>query len=162
MKILFLHIFLLAGFSASFGQGNCIIKKAHAWYTVSMPGTQMSDENGNPVPPKPNITRIIYVEYSGSKTPEIKSVLYNNTALNYTVLRVKERTVFVGDKEFNLKNKITAKKGHSFLQIELQPFEGKTMPDVNCKNIVIKSKAGSRVCKFYLNSEKEFATAPRY
>ncbi len=162
MKIFFLHIFLLAGFSASFGQSNCTIKKAYAWYTVSMPGTQMADENGNPIPPKPNINRIIYVEYSGTKAPEIKSVLYNNTALNYTVLRIKERTVFVGDKEFNLKNKITAKKGHSFLQIELQAFEGKTMPDAGCKNIVIKSKTGGRLCKFFLGAEKEFATAPMY
>ncbi len=162
MKILLLHILLLTGFSVSFAQGNCNIKKAYAWYNVSMPGVQMADEHGNPVAPKANLTRFIYVEYSGSKMPDIKSVLYNGVSLDFSVVRVKEKTVTVGDKELNPGNTITAKKGNSFLQINLQPFEGKTMPEADCKNIIIKSKLGGKLCKFYVTSEKAFATLPRY
>jgi len=162
MKVLFLHIFLLMSFSASFAQSHCTVKKAYAYYNVSMPGVQMADENGNPIPPKPNITRFIYVEYSGSKMPDIKSVLYNNIALDYTVVGVKAKTVSIGDKKLNPGKAITAKKGNSFLQINLQPFEGKTMPDTDCKNIIINSKAAGKLCKFYVTRETAFATPPRY
>lgn len=153
---------MLAGFSVSCAQSNCTVKKAYAWYNVSMPGAQMTDENGNPIPPKPIITRFIYVEYSGSKLPEIKSVIYSNTALDYTVVSVKEKTISIGDKKLNPNKTITAKKGNSFLKLDLQPFEGKTMPDADCKSIIIKSKIAGKLCKFYVTTEKEFATLPRY
>jgi hypothetical protein len=162
MKILLLHIFLLTGFSVSFAQVNCNIKKAYAFYNVSMPGAQMVDENGNPVRPKANITRLIYVEYSGTKMPDIKAVLYNGVSLNFSVVGVKEKTVSIGDKELNQGKTITVKKGNFFLQINLQPFEGKAMPDADCKNITIKSKLAGKLCKFYVTGEKEFATLPRY
>jgi hypothetical protein len=162
MKIFLLHIFLLTGFTVSFAQVSCNIKKAYAFYNVSMPGAQMTDENGNPIPPKPNITRFIYVEYSGTKKPDIKSVLYNGVLLDFSVVSVKEKTVSIGDKKLNPGKTITAKKGNSFLQINLQPFEGNTMPDADCKNIVIKSKIAGKPCKFYVIGEKEFATLPRY
>lgn len=162
MKIFLLSLFLVSGVSASIAQGNCTVKKAYAYYNASMPGTQMMDENGNKIDPKPIITRFIYVEYSGTKAPEIRSVTYNNTALDYKVVIIKEKTVFAGDKEFNPKNSITAKKGNSFLKIDLQPFEGKTMPDINCKSIVIKSTVAGKTCTLKLQKEKEFLTPPRY
>jgi hypothetical protein len=162
MKTVFLYILLLTGFSVSFAQIPSNIKKAYAWYNASMPGAQMADENGNPIPPKANITRFIYVEYSGTKIPEIKSVIYNGVSLDFSVLNVKEKTIPIGDKKLNPGKTITAKKGNSFLQINLQPFEGKTMPEANCKNIIIKSKVAGKLCKFYVTGEKEFATLPRY
>jgi len=162
MKILFLHIFLLTGIPVSFAQGNCNINKAYAWYNVSMPGVQMVDENGKPIPPQANITRFIYIEYNGSKMPEVKSVLYNCVSFDFSVVGVKEKTVSIGDKKLNPGKTITAKKGNTFLQINLQPFEGKTMPEAACKNIIIKSKLAGKLCKFYVAGEKEFATLPRY
>jgi hypothetical protein len=162
MKILFLHILLLTGFSVSFAQVSCNIKKAYAFYSVSMPGAQMADENGNPITPKANITRFVYVEYSGTKMPDIKSVLYNGISLDFSVLRVKEKSVHIGDKKLNPGNTITAKRGNSFVQVTLQPFEGNAMPDADCKNIIIKSKLAGKLCKFYLTGEKAFATLPRY
>jgi hypothetical protein len=162
MKIFFLPFFLLTGFSSAFAQTGCAIKKAYAWYNVSMPGNIMTDENGNHIQPSPNITRFIYVEYSGTKLPEIKAVLYNGVSLGFSIVRVKEKTLSVGDKELNPDNIITAKKGNSFLQINLQPFEGKTMPETDCKNIIIKNKFAGKLCKFYVTSEKVFATHPRY
>jgi hypothetical protein len=162
MKTVFLHILLLTGFSVSFAQVPCNIKKAYAFYNAAMPGAQMVDENGNPIPPKANITRFIYVEYSGTKMPDIKSVLYYGVSLDFSVVSVKEKTVSIGDKELNPGKTITAKKGNVFLKIDLQPFEGKTMPDTDCKNIIIKSKLAGKLCKFYVTSEKAFETLPRY
>lgn len=162
MKIFFLHILLLFSFSASVAQSNCTAKKAYAYYNAAMPGMQRADERGNPIDPKPIITRFIYLEYSGSKAPEIKSVLYNYVALDYRVILIKEKTVFAGDKEFNPKNSITAKKGNSFLRIDLQPFDGKEMPAAGIKNIIIKSKVAGKQCILNVPGEKEFITPPRY
>jgi len=162
MKIFFLPVFLLAVFSSAFAQTGCAIKKAHAWYTVSMPGTMMTDENGNPIQPTPHITRFIYVEYSGTKLPEIKSVLYNKTSLDFTVEKVKEKTVFIGDKNLNPGKMLTVRKGNTFLKINLHPFEGKAMPDADCKNIIINSKIYGKPCKYFLAVEKQFETLPGY
>lgn len=161
MKILFLSVFLLAAISTSFAQSNCMVKKAYAYYNSSMPGTQRMDEQGNKIDPKPIITRFIYVEYSGAKAPEIAAVTYNNAALDFRIILLKVKTVFAGDKQFNPKNSITAKKGNSFLRIDLQPLEGKEMPDTGCKNIVIKSKVAGKTCTLKLQNEKEFITPPR-
>ncbi|MBK8520110.1 MAG: hypothetical protein IPL54_04255 [Chitinophagaceae bacterium] len=127
-----------------------------------MPGAQMADENGNPIPPRASITRFIYVEYSGTKMPDIKAVLYNGVSLDFSIVRVKEKTIAVGDQDLNPGNTITAKKGNTLLQINLQPFEGKTMPEAGSKNIIIKSKFAGKLCKFYVTNEKAFATLPRY
>ena len=162
MKSLTLFCLLLTGTFYCFAQSNCGINKAYAYYNVSMPGMQMADENGNPIPPKPNITRFIYVEYSGSKMPDIKAVLYNAAVLSFSVVPVTEKTVSIGDKKINPNYSITAKKGNKLLKIDLQPEEGKKMPDTDCKNIIIKSKQGSKLCKFYVTGEKQFSSLPAY
>ena len=162
MKPFILSFIFLAATFNGFAQTNCSIKNAYAYYNVSMPGMQMADEKGNPIPPKPNITRFIYVEYNGTKMPDIKAVLYNSAALSFSVVAVTEKTVFAGDKKLNPNNSITAKKGNKLLKIDLQPEEGKTMPETDCKNIIIKSKQGSKLCKFYITVEKGFASFPSY
>jgi hypothetical protein len=154
-------LMLTAGFQ-SFAQSCLNIKKVYAYYNASMPGIQMVDDNGNPITPKPNITRFIYLEYSGTKMPDIKAVLYNAEPLVFSVVNVKDKMISVGDKNLNSDNSITAKKGNSFLKIDLQPADGKTMPDGGCKSIVIKNKVGNKICRFYVASEKEFATQPMY
>ena len=162
MKPLIISCLFLTATFYCFAQSNCNIKKAYAYYNVSMPGTQMVDENGNPITPKPNITRFIYVEYSGAKMPDIKAVLYNTAKLSFSVVPVTSKTVSIGDKKLNPNNNITAKKGNRFLKIDLQPEDGKTMPDTDCKSIIIKSKQGSKLCKFYVTGEKEFSSLPAY
>ena len=162
MKPFILSFLLFAATVNSFAQTDYSIKKAYAYYNVSMPGMQMVDENGNPITPKPNITRFIYVEYSGSKMPDIKAVLYNAAVLSFSVVSVIEKTVSVGDKKINPNYSITAKKGNKLLKIDLQPEEGKAMPDTDCKSIIIKSKQGSKLCKFYVTGEKQFSSLPAY
>ena len=94
--------------------------------------------------------------------PDIKAVLYNAAKLSFSVVPVTSKMVSIGDQKLNPNNNITAKKGNSFLKIDLQPEEGKTMPDTDCKNIIIKSKQGSKLCKFYITGEKQFSSLPAY
>lgn len=143
-------------------QNSCNIKKALAWFSSAMPGAQRVDENGNPVNPRPIITRFVYVEYSGAKAPDIKSVTYNGAELQFTVVKLADKTVWAGDKQLNPKNSITAKKGNTLLKIDLQPAEGKEMPDGGCKTIIIRSKVSGKLCRFYVPAEKQFETLPMY
>ena len=162
MKRFLLSIILIAVISSAFAQSYCTVKKAYAFYNVSMPGVQMVDENGNPIPVLPLVNRFIYVEFSGSKMPDIKTVLYNNNALPFTLTAVKQKTVSIGDKNLNPDNTIIAKKGNTFLKINLHADVEKPMPDPDSKNIVIKYKSAGKLCKFYVTREKEFNTPPRY
>jgi hypothetical protein len=162
MKALIISLLFLTATPYCFAQSCGTLKKGYAYYNVSLPGMQMVDENGNAVNPKANITRFIYIEYSGTKMPDIKTVLYNNAELQFSVTPVTAKTVLVGDKKLNPNNRITTKKGNSFLKIDLQPADGKAMPDTGCKSITIKSKASGKLCSFIVSSEKEFATPPMY
>lgn len=162
MKPLILSCLFLPATFYCFAQNACHIKKASAWYNVSMPGAQMVDENGNPIPPKPNITRFIYIEYSGTKLPQITSVAYKSVELTFSAVTVKEKTVYIGDKKLNPNKTITAKKGNSLLKIDLQPAAGQTWPDTGCKSIVIKSKLAGKPCKFYVPAETAFEGFPMY
>lgn len=154
-------LFLVASFYC-FAQSDCSIKKAYAYYNASMPGTQMVDENGNPITPKPNITRFIYVEYSGTKMPVIKAVLYNGEEISFSVTTIKEKIVWAGDKELNPDKRITAKKGNTLLKINLNMDGEKPIPETGCKSIVIKTKKKNGTCVFKLVKESEFLTLPRY
>ena len=162
MKALIISILFLTASPYCFAQSAGTIKRAYAYYNVSMPGIQMVDENGNPVTPKPNVTRFIYVEYKGTKMPDIKYVLYNGSPLSFSLVNVKEKTVSIGDRALNPNNSITARKGYSFLKIDIHPEEGKAVPKTACKNIVVKSKLGGKIYRFYVTTEKEFSTPPGY
>lgn len=144
-------------------QTGCNIKKASAFYTVSVPGIQMVDENGNAIPPKADIVRFIYIECFGKTKPEIKTVLYNNKNLPATVTAVKEKTVIPGGDLGNNKDfKITANKSNSLWKIELQPQADNSMPGQNCKSIIIKMKVKDKTCSFKLSKETELMTLQRY
>ena len=162
MKVLIISILFLTASPYCFAQSSGTIKRAYAYYNVSMPGIQMVDENGNPVTPKPNVTRFIYVEYKGIKMPDIKNVLYNRSPLSFSLVNVKEKTVFIGDRTFNPNNSITARKGYSLLKIDIHPEDGKAVPETACKNIVVKSKLGGKIYRFYVSSEKQYLTPPMY
>ena len=160
MKIFFLSILFLGSFSATVAQSSCSVKKAHAWYNVSMPGNIMTDENGNPVQPAPNITRFIYVEYSGTKPPEIKSIRYDSTLLGFTIENIKEKTVSIGDKKLNPGKTIRVKKGNSLVKINLHLIEETTMPAPDCRHITINYTTAKKHCQLNITGEKRFATPP--
>ena len=163
MKTIVISIFLLVAAFTSIAQTSCYVKKAYAFYTVTIPGVQMADENGNPVPPKATIDRFIYIEWGGAKKPKIETVLYNNKALVATLTAVKGSSVIPGsDLNKNNNFKITAKKCNSLWKIELQPLEGNSMPVEDCKNIIIKTMGTAKTCAFKLLKETQLMTMPRY
>lgn len=148
---------------ASCAQSKCPIKKAYAFYTISYPGVQMADENGNPVPVKPNIDRFIYIEWSGAKKPEIETVLYDNNALSATLTAIEGTEVIPGDDIGNNQDhKITAKKCNILWKLQLQLLTGNEMPAKNCSIIMIKIKGTDHSCEFKLVKETELQTFMRY
>ena len=163
MKKIFLFALLSATISVSPGQINCNIKRAYAFYSSSLPGAQMVDENGNPVPPKPIINRFIYVESSGTTMPDIKTVLYGNMQLVFSLVKIKDKTVSVGNGYDKNKDVIiAAKKGNTLWKIDLQPMAEKAIPETNCKSIIIKSRIANKFCRFYLQKETEILSLPSY
>ena len=163
MKNIIIAISLLASVLTCSAQINCNVKKAYAYYTASVPGVQMADENGNPIPPKADIGRFIYIEWSGAKKPKIETVLYNNKALVASLTPVEGKTVVPGSElSKNNVSKITIRKNNSLWKIELQPKEGNSMPDQDCKNIIIKIKGTNSTCSFKLIKETLLMTMPRY
>ena len=163
MKNILLGILFSACFLSVCAQSTGHLKKAYAYYTVSFPGMQMVDENGNPITPKPSIGRIIYFEWSGVKKPAIEAVLYNKQVLIATLIPVEGKTVVPGsDFSKNNVSKITVNKQNSLWKIELQPKEGYIMPDQDCKNIIIKIKESKNTFSYKLIRETLLQTMPRY
>ncbi len=156
--LLFLLLSGLGSFASA--QATCNIKKAWAFYTISLPGVQMTDENGNPIPPTPTIERIIYIEWCDSKKPEIKEILYNNRPFSAIVTKV-GKSVIVG-KELSPENKtrITATKCKKLWKIILVPKEDNQLPEPGSKHIIIKTKSPG-ACVFKLTKESLLKTLPR-
>ncbi len=163
MKKIYLLSVLFISLLTSFAPGDGHIKKAYAYYTVTLPGIQMSDENGNPIPPVANIARFIYIEWSGAKIPVIESVLYNNIQLPATLFAADSNTVIAGNRfEDNGEIKITCNKQNSLWKIELHPPAVNKSVKEGCKNIVIKTKGTNKIYKFKLQKETQLTTLPRY
>lgn len=159
--------FLVAMFSPAIltacAQTKCNIKKAYAFYTVSMPGVQMVDENGNPVPPVAQIERFIYVESKGPKAPEIETVYYDTGRFTMAVTKVEGSSISVGEKFGNIPPiTIRAAKSFSLWKIELYPAEDKIQVATGCKNILLKTKSAGKGCTYKIAGESQLASFPRY
>jgi hypothetical protein len=163
MRSLFTILFMAAFAFNLDAQTKCAIKKAYAFYTVSTPGTQMADENGNPIPPKADISRFIYIECCGKERPELEPVLYDNVALIATLSPIAGNSVIPGDNpENNAPFKITAKKANRLWRIDLHPVAGQEMRLPECKNIIIKNRLKNKTCSLKLVNETQLASIPRY
>lgn len=161
MKKVFLFLLLCITGTFVFAQSKCNIYKAWAYYTVSFPGMQMADENGNPIAPKPIIERFMYIEWCGSKKPEIKEVLYNNRAFTAVLEKVDGRSVIPGkDLDPRNKTRITATKCKKLWKLILIPKDEDNSPAPGSKQIVIKTKPPG-ACVFKLTKETLLKTLPR-
>jgi len=155
---------LVACIIAAEAQVKCNLNKAYAWFTVSIPGTQMVDDNGNRIPPVPQVSRFIYLDWKGMNKPAIETVYYNNIAFTATVEKADNNTVTVG-KAFDNEKEIVikAKKGYTFWKLELQPVIDKPQDPAGCKNIVIKLKLAGKVCSYKIPAgETQLYSLPRY
>lgn len=165
MQKILLSILLNLSMACSIAQKSCSIKKAYAFYTVSVPGMIRKDDNGNDVRPTPSVERIIYLECSGTKAPVFEAILYNNIILKATVTKTETATatITVGRKPNAEKDYIlTAGKGNTIWKVLLQPTDERTRVAEGCKNIIIKSRTGSKVCRYNINKETELVGIPNY
>ena len=163
MKKIIIFLLLLPPVLTSFAQVNCNVKQAHAFYTVSMPGMAMVDENGNTIPPVPTITRYIYFEWSGVKEPSIETVLYDKTAQSVEYSSFDSTSVIpVIDYGNNSDHKITAKKCNRIWVIQIYPKPGSLKVEQDCRDIVVKFKGAGNSCDIRIAKETHLMTLPRY
>ena len=161
-KIFLAAIFLCIGLS-SIAQTNCSIKKAFAFYTVTVAGTAMADENGNTINPEPTINRFIYIVCSGTKRPKIENVTYDKKPYSTVISAVSGSSVIPGsDIENNKEQKISTNKNNRIWKIEIQSFADNKTISSDCKNIIIKLKGADKTCTFKLLKETQLMTLPRY
>jgi len=158
-------IILLAGFSFSTASAQtvCPVKRAYAFYTVNMPGTIRVDEQGNQVRPDPMIERVIYLEAAPTLKFLPDSVFYGDRFINGKSERVKGSQVNTGKQKSDGKNFIfQARKGFVLWKIQLETMGEKSGAALNCRRIVIRTRLGTKTCKFYVYRETELEGIPRY
>ncbi|HMU73167.1 MAG TPA: hypothetical protein PLA61_10420 [Ferruginibacter sp.] len=145
-------------------QSSCGIVRAWAYFTVSMPGAQMVDDNGNPVPPVPNVNRFIYVECAGGKKPVIGQVVYNEEMFAATVVATTGGTISPGKRNSDEKDiRLKARKGNRIWKIELRPNADKPQNPEACKNIRLQGIIAGKNCVFRIPaSELQLYTPPAY
>ncbi len=139
------------------------IQKAQAFFTVSIPGVQLADEQGNRINPAPVMERFIYLECNYNGKPAIDTVLYNGIFFTCTVAETGENTATIGVKKVNGKPVILkAKKGNHVWRIDLLQADGKTLPHELLKKIVLKGKLDKTIFSYVIVTETELVAPQRY
>jgi hypothetical protein len=139
------------------------VEKACAFFTVSLPGMAIKDDNGNIIPPPQIIERFIYVECRFTGKPKIDSVFYNNNffipVLDTTPLKVVQAGIkkIIG-KPVNL----VAKKGNYLWRVDLQQTGEKLLTPGMIKKITIKGRLNKTKFVYSLNTETELTAPDRY
>jgi len=139
------------------------VEKAQAFFTVSIPGTQRVDDNGNRINPEPITARFIYLECKYSGKPKIDSVWYNGLLFTASVADSEEKTATIGIKKDNGKPvMLKAKKGNHVWRIDLVQPDGKTLQHKSVKKILIKGKLDKTKFSYTIVSETELSTPDMY
>lgn len=161
MKKIIALLLLVAAISSCSAQYR--VQKAQAFFTISMPGMAMQDEQGNTIDPQPIIERFIYIECRFNGKPKVDSVFYNSILFMPSVAAKEETTTRVGikaatGKPVNLK----PKKGNHTWKIDLQQTGSNTLKHEAVKKILIKGKLGKIKFSYILTTETQLTTADRY
>ena len=161
-RILFSALFFALVFGC-FAQSNCLVRNAYAFYTISVAGMAMADENGNTIPPVPIIKRFIYLEWTSAKPPTIEKVLYDKNTYIATVTAVQDNTVVPGlSEDNNIGHNITIKKFNSLWKIELQPEADDKKEKEGAASIIIKLRMADKICSYSITKETLLKTPPSY
>lgn len=163
MKKIGALIILTGSLLNSFAQTGCYIKKAYAYFAVTVPGMLIADENGNPVPPVREITRFIYFEWDSKNAPVLRSIMYNDVEIPASLVATDSSSVIVGNSfETGERVMISAKKCNQLWKIELRQPAGNAGLNLECKNILLKIAGSGKVCEFGLKNESQLMSLPRY
>ena len=138
------------------------IQKAQAFFTASMPGMAMQDENGNTINPEPIIERFIYIECRFNGKPKIDSVFYNGILFTATVADKAETSINIGiKKESGVTIKLVPKKGNKIWKIDLQQTSGVTLQHALLKKIILKGRLDEIKFAIAIYSETQLSTPDR-
>jgi len=162
MKKIFSLVILTVLYTCSYAQASRV-QKAQAFFTVSSPGTQFVDDNGNKVPIEPIVDRFIYIECKCNGKPKIDSVWYNGVLFTASVADQEEKAANIGIKKDNGKPVLVkAKKGNHIWRIGLVQAGGKTLRHESVKKILIKGKLDKARFSYTIVSETELSTPDSY
>lgn len=164
-RIILLSVFCLALLNSE-AQSKCSIYKANAYFTVSMPGTVMVDEQGNQVRPAPTVQRFIYLECIGTKRPVIQAITYNNIPFTPAMPESFPGSSILAGKRNEDEKEIMLKprKGNRIWKIEILPPSDKPQSPEACRNIILKLKQGNNgTCSYrIISGELQLYAAPMY
>lgn len=157
--IALLSLFIVTGYC----NAQYRIQKAQAFFTVSTPGMQMTDEKGNKINPEQIIDRFIYVECKYNGKPTIDTVWYNGILYNATVAATEESVLKIGVKK-NSGTPVTlsVKKGNHIWRVDVGQATGKTLPHDLVRKILIKGKLDKVKFSYTITTETELSTPDRY
>jgi len=138
------------------------VQKAEAFFTVSIAGMAMKDENGNIINPQPAIERFIYIECKCSSKPKIDSVFYNGILFVASIADKEETSLKIGMRVNDQKPvNLVPKKGNHTWKIDLQQLNGATLKHEEVKKITIKGRLDKVKFNYAFNSETELSTPDR-
>jgi hypothetical protein len=157
----------LIGVIALFVTTNCnaqyTVQKAQAFFTVSIPGIPLTDENGNRVNPEPVVERFIYLECKFSGKPKVDSVLYNGIWFAPSVADKEEMASNIGiRKDKGIPVLLKPKKGNHTWRIDLVQPGGKILQHESVKKILIKGKLDKTKFNYTIYTETELSSPDRY
>jgi hypothetical protein len=116
-----LILFCLSGSALSGCAQASFIKKGNAFMSERSPGTEMLDDNGNPVVQQKIVNYTVYVELSGA-VPEWKYAWYQSQMFVLNPTKIDGGKLEIGiDKTTGKKITIQPAKGNQLWQLELVP-----------------------------------------
>lgn len=158
MKKLIMLFFLIGACNACLAQNK--VQKAQAFFTVSIPGMQRMDVNGNKIDPEPIYNRFIFLECRYEGKPKVDTVFYNGIVFKASVADKEETELTIGIRTDDGRPVIAnPKKGNHIWKIDLIPLNGKALQHQAVKKILVKGMLNKTKFTYTIASETEL-TAP--
>lgn len=137
--------------------------KLYAFFTESIGGMPMIDEEGRRSAPQPIIERLIYLECRCTVKPLIDSVFYNNVLFKPQLTSKPETNYKIGLKKLNQQPvTLTPKKGFCLWKVDLQQSTEKVLPNNQVKKIIVKGRTGKLKFTKVITAEMELWAPERY
>ena len=161
MKKIFSLLPALLFLNVSFGQKQCTVTKAIAFYTISQPGIMPRDENGMPMKGKRNKQRFIYLLTSCKIKPVITSVTYGGVKVLASVNDDgPAKKAEVGSDNSGRPIILHAPAGYYYWKTDVVEINNSPVPDSG--KYLLKGSVGKKSFTCIVYSEKEVEGLPVY
>jgi hypothetical protein len=137
------------------------IIRAWAFYTVTLPGKAMIDDDGKRINPVPTTNRFIYIEYNSKLPLRVDSVWYTNDIYTGVTEGLTGYKHTVG-KRVRGQDSVTIapRKTNTLLRVNLSPVQDKPVEPGAPKKILIKARIGKTVVRYLLFVETQIEVPP--